>query len=72
MRFVAKLDEFQRRIQSDAMLIAAGIVGFGSLTYGFLQSFADFPSIPDALMWVFPALCVVWGVAQIFVRRRYQ
>jgi hypothetical protein len=72
LRFVRRLDEFQRRVQSESILIAAGVVGFGSLTYGFLQSFAGFPVIEDPLMWVFPALCVVWGVAQIFVRRRYQ
>ncbi|MBY0562742.1 MAG: hypothetical protein K2P58_01050 [Hyphomonadaceae bacterium] len=72
LRYLAGLDEFQRRVQMESLLIAAAVVAFGSLTYGFLQAFAGFPVIEDALIWVFPAMCVVWGFAQVFVRRRYR
>jgi len=72
LRFFARVDELQRRIQSEAMLIAALVVGFACLTYGFLESFADFPAIPGALLWVLPAMIMVWGFAQVFVRRRYR
>lgn len=71
-RQLDRLDEFLRRIQTESLLLAAGIVGFGTFTYGFLQSFAGFPAIPDVLLWVLPAMCMVWGLAQVFVRRRYQ
>lgn len=72
LRFLNKLDEFQRRVQQESMLAAAGIVGFASFTYGFLESFAGFPVFEGALLWVLPAMIWVWGVAQVFVRRRYQ
>lgn len=71
-RFFGGLDEFQRRVQSDALVIAAGIVGFAALTYGFLESFADFPVFEGALIWVLPAIALVHGVASVFIRRRYQ
>lgn len=70
MVFAAAVDEFQRRVQSEAITIAAGVVGFGSFAYGFLEEWAGFPHLP--LIWVLPALIGVWGIAQIFVRRRYQ
>ncbi len=72
MRRFNGLDEFQRRVQMESMLAASAIVGFGTFTYGFLESFAGFPSIDGALLWVFPATCFVWGIAQIFVARRYK
>ena len=72
LRRLRGLDEFQRRVELEALAVAAAVVGFASFTYGFLQSFAGLPQFDDALMWVFPALCFTWGIAQIFVRRRYQ
>ncbi|MEQ1810575.1 MAG: hypothetical protein ABL889_11650 [Terricaulis sp.] len=72
MRRLHGLDEFQRRVELESLAVAAAVVAFGSFTLGFLQSFARFPQIDDALMWVFPALSFCWGVARMFVRRRYQ
>ncbi len=71
-RFLDGLDEFQRRVQTEALAAAVGIVGFACLTYGFLEGFADFPPIENALIWVLPAIAIVHGVAQVFVRRRYK
>jgi hypothetical protein len=59
-------------VQSDALAMATGIVGFACLTYGFLESFAGFPPIEGALIWVLPAITIVQGLAQVFIRRRYQ
>jgi uncharacterized membrane protein YesL len=67
--YVAALDEFQRRMQTQAVIVASALVVFGSFAYGFLEEWADFPRIP--LLWVFPAFCVVFGLAHIVVRRRY-
>jgi hypothetical protein len=72
LRRLRGLDEFQRQVQLESMLAAAAVIGFASFTYGFLESFAGFPAIDGALLWVFPAMCFVWGVAQIFVARRYE
>ena len=71
LRRLQGLDEFQRRVELESLAVAAAVVAFGSFTYGFLHSFARLPIIDDALMWVFPALGFCWGVARIFVRRRY-
>jgi hypothetical protein len=68
--FFASMDEFQRRVQTDAMLLTLAIVGLGAFTYGFLEEWADFPHLP--LIWVFPAMIVTWSLAQIAVRRRYK
>jgi hypothetical protein len=68
--FLRDIDEFQRRIQTDAILISAAIVGFGSFAYGFLEEWADFPHLP--LIWVFPALIGIWGLAACVIRLRYK
>ena len=68
--FLNGLDEFQRRIQTDAMLVSAAIVGFGSFAYGFLEEWAGFPHLP--LIWVFPALIGIWGAAACVIRLRYK
>jgi hypothetical protein len=70
LRFYRALDELERRIQSEAFLIAMAIVGFGSFAYGFLEEFAGFAHVP--LYWILPAMIGIWGVAQPFVRRRFQ
>lgn len=67
---IAAVDEFQRRIQSEAIIVAAGVVGFSSFAYGFLEEWAGFPHLP--LIWVLPALIGVWGIALGVIRRRYQ
>lgn len=70
LTFMGAVDELQRRIQSEAMLISLATVGFSSFTYGFLEEWANFPHIP--LIWVLPAIIAVWGAALGFVRMRYQ
>ncbi|MEZ5961913.1 MAG: hypothetical protein R3C30_16045 [Hyphomonadaceae bacterium] len=72
LRRLRGLDEFQRRVELESLAVAAAVVGFVTFTYGFLQSFAGLPQIDDALLWVFPALCFAWGLARLFVGRRYQ
>jgi hypothetical protein len=69
LRHMRTLDEFQRRVQSEAVLIAAGLTAFATLAYGQLEDMAGFPDI--SMMWVFPALCVAWSIAKLFVQRRY-
>ena len=68
--FLNGIDEFQRRIQTDAILASAAIVGFGSFAYGFLEEWANFPHLP--LIWVFPALIGIWGLAACVIRLRYK
>ncbi len=68
--YLRALDELGRRIQTEAWLISAGVVGLGSFTYSFLEEWAQFPRID--LVWIFPALIFFWGMASFFVRRRYK
>jgi hypothetical protein len=70
LTFVRQMDEFNRRIQSEAWLISAGVVGIGTFTYSFVEEWAHFPRLE--VVWIFPALIMAWGVALFFVRRRYQ
>jgi hypothetical protein len=68
--FVNGVDEFQRRMQSEAVMIAAGVTGFGCFTYGFLEEWAGFPHLP--LIWVLPILIGSWGVALCILRLKYK
>jgi hypothetical protein len=68
--YTRAMDEFQRRLQSEALIVATGIVLFGSFAYGFLEEWASFPHVP--LIWVFPVFSFVFGIAHIVIRRRYK
>ena len=68
--FVRSMDEVQRRIVTESVLIAALIIAFASFTYGFVQGAIDLPDI--SLIWILPALIAVQGITMIFVRRWYQ
>ena len=68
--FNRAMDEFQRRLQSEALIIAAGVTVFASFAYGFLEEWAEFPHIP--LIWVFPVFAFVFGIAHLIIGRRYK
>ena len=70
MTYLRSMDELGRRIQTEAWLISAAIVGLGTFTYSFLEEWAHFPRLD--LVWIFPALIFFWGAATFFVRRRYK
>ncbi len=64
------MDEFQRRIVSEAILWGAGIVGFVSFGYGFLEGSINAPNI--SLIWVLPALIGSYGVASCILPLRFK
>lgn len=68
--FLNGIDEFQRRIQTEGVLIAAAVIGFGTFAYGFLEEWAGLPHLP--LVWVLPALIGVWGLAVYILLWRYK
>ncbi len=53
------LDEFLSRVVSEAILWSAGIVGFASFSYGFLEGSMNAPDI--SMIWVLPALIGTYG-----------
>ena len=73
VRHIRDTDELQRRIELEAVSIATAFVSLAYLAAGFLQS-AKVIDIPAdaAMIWVFPLVCVVYGVAKVAVSRRYQ
>lgn len=70
LTYTRAMDEFQRRLQSEALIVATGIVLFSSFAYGFLEEWASFPHVP--LIWIFPAFSFVFGLTHFVIRRRYK
>lgn len=70
LRYMRATDEFERRVQSESLLIAAAVIVFTTLAYGQLEDLAGFPDI--SLMFVFPAFCIVWSVASIILQMKYK
>jgi len=66
-------DELQRRIEVEAVSIAAAFVSLAYLAAGFLQraKVIDVPS-SVAMIWVFPLVGLSFGVAKFLLGRRYR
>lgn len=72
VRYVRDSDELQRRIELESGAAAALVLSAGYMALGFLQT-AELIDIPSkvAMLWVFPALCFSYGIAKLFIARRY-
>jgi hypothetical protein len=70
-RLVMHADELEQRLYLSALSVATGIVATLSMVGGFLCSAGVFGLDGDVLIWVFPALCLSYGVAHILFARRY-
>jgi hypothetical protein len=72
VRYIRDSDELQRRIELEAVSIATACVSLSYLAAGFLQS-ARVIDIPAnvAMIWMFPLVCLTYGVAKLAVMRRY-
>jgi uncharacterized membrane protein HdeD (DUF308 family) len=64
-------DELERRMQLEAVSVATLSVGLLSFAAGFLHIAGVF-HFDHALLMVLPALFVAYGLALLWVRRRYQ
>ena len=64
-------DELEQRLHLMAMSTSTGIVAAVSLVGGFLNSAHVIRFDGDVLIWVFPALCLCYGIAQLAFARRY-
>lgn len=69
LRFLARMDELQQRIQLTAIGFSFGATAMLTFAYGFLQN-AGFP----AISWVFilPGMVALWGVGVAFASWRYR
>lgn len=74
-----RMDELQRRVASEAMVVAALTVGLASFALGWAVAVMK-ASLPGPtglwvamLLWIIPvAMICVWSVAMVFVKRRYR
>jgi hypothetical protein len=72
LRYLREIDELQRRIETESIGIASLLVSVLYFAGGLLQKarVIDVDSAM-AMIWVFPLLCAVYGVAKIVLTRRY-
>ena len=64
------VDELQRRIELEAWLISAVLVGMASFSIAFLQIWSLLPE--GGLIFVFPGLFLGYGLGKLAAQRRYQ
>lgn len=69
LAFYRTLDELQRKVVGDAIVVAACMVGFGSFAWGWLEIRMAVPVLPT--VWVLPALFATFGIALPVVSRKY-
>ena len=72
IRHIRDTDEMQRRIEVESVSLATALVSLTYFAAGLLQAarLIDVPA-SAAMIWVFPMICFVYGVAKIAVSRRY-
>ena len=70
-KLVMHSDELEQRLYLSALSVATGVVATASMIGGFLCSAGVFRLEGDILIWVFPALCMTYGVAHVLFARRY-
>jgi len=63
------MDELQRKIQYEAMAFAFAMAALLTLSFGFLQEFANFPDVN--WVWVWPVMGFLWMIGIVLDRRRY-
>lgn len=74
VRVIRDQDELERRIDLEAIAIAAMSTAFGFFSFGLLLSAGiGWKVAPDAVaIWVLPCLFGSFGIAKLFVARRYR
>jgi len=68
LRQLRRIDEFQRRLQLEALSMAFAGTAFLTFGYGFLEN-VGYP--PASMFVVWPIMAVLWVVSLFVCRRRY-
>jgi hypothetical protein len=73
-RWLRSLDELQRLIQLEALVVQLGLTGTVVMAYGLLAKFGVVPNptIADFWHWIWLILFLSWSVGQVIVRRQYR
>lgn len=69
LRYLRSLDEFQQRIQLEAMGFSLGATSLTTFMLAFLEN-AGGPQV--GMIWVFPMIIAFWGIGRALAGRRYQ
>lgn len=69
LRFFHRIDELQRRIQSEALALSFGVTCVVTFSYGLLE-YAGFP--PLSWIWIPPFMMMLWGMGVRIASRWYQ
>ena len=69
-RMVMRGDELEQRLHLIALSIAVGAISVASIVGGFLAIAKVWTVGGEILFWVFPALCLVYGITRIVLVRR--
>ena len=70
-RRVMRGDELEQRMQLIALSVAVGVISVASLVGAFLAIAHVWQVGGDVLIWVFPALCFVYGVMHVSLVRKF-
>ncbi|QNN45253.1 hypothetical protein H9L17_08350 [Thermomonas brevis] len=72
LRYLREIDELQRRIETEAIGIASLLVSLVYFAGGLLQKAKVIHlDAAAAMIWVFPLLCAIYGIAKMVLTRRY-
>ena len=72
LRYLREIAELQRRIETEAIGIASLLVSLLFFAGGLLQKAQVFDvDAGVAMIWVFPLLCAIYGIAKMILTRRY-
>jgi hypothetical protein len=73
-QWLKTLDELQRLIQLEALLVQFGLTGVVVMAYGLLAKFEVVPNtrIADSWHWFWLLLFFSWSLGQLVVRRKYR
>jgi len=72
LRYLREIDELQRRIETESIGIASLLVALVYFAGGLLEK-AKVVQVDAgvAMIWVFPLLCLVYGIAKMILTKRY-
>ena len=72
--WLKSLDELQRLIQLEALLVQFGLTGIVVMGYGLLAKFEVVPNtgIAQSWSWLWMVLFFSWAIGQLIVRRKYR
>jgi hypothetical protein len=70
IRNLRRLDELQRKIHLEALVVAFAGTGIVVTCWGFLEM-AGAPEVRWG-KWIWPAMCALWAAGLLVARRRYR